>query len=98
MYQLKPIRIGDVLHPIVRLWPLVILFIACFAVVLSLNPTKAGLTLYGIGKLALGGMVGFLVFWCIFTVMDWLGRLDGISLGVAQKCICLLYTSPSPRD
>lgn len=93
MYPLKRITIADLLLPMVRLWPLVVMFVLCFSVVLYLNPTKAGLTLYGIGKIALGGLIGFMVFWCIWRVMDWLGALDGISLGVAQKCMAWIISA-----
>lgn len=70
-----------------RMWPLWLLFAVCFAVVLLLNPLKAGLTLYGIGKIALAGPVGYLIDYCCTARKHRPENLeDGIALGTALKC------------
>lgn len=69
-----------------RMWPLWLVFIGCFAVVLMLNPMKAGLALYGIGKIALAGPVGYLISYCCTARKHRPENLeDGIALGTALK-------------
>lgn len=78
---------GEVDNALRRMWPLWLLFVACFAVVLFLNPMKAGLAIYGIGKISLGGVVGYLVSYCVTARMHRPeAPLDGIALGTALKC------------
>ena len=74
-----------VARDLARMWPLLILFAACFAVVLFLNPMKAGLTLYGIGRVALGGVLGYWTDRCVFPATDRPELLVGISRGAAWK-------------
>ena len=78
---------GDVDNALRRMWPLWLLFVACFAVVIFLNPMKAGLGVYGIGKIAIGGVVGHFVSYCVTARMHRPeAPLDGIALGTALKC------------
>lgn len=78
---------GEVDNALRRMWPLWLLFIACFAVVLFLNPMKAGLAIYGIGKIALAGTVGYLISYCVTARAHRPESLgDGIALGTALKC------------
>lgn len=70
-----------------RMWPLWLLFVACFAVVLFFSPMKAGLAIYGIGKIALAGTVGYLISYCVTARAHRPESLaDGIALGTALKC------------
>ena len=68
-----------------RMWPIVILFAITFAIVMLLNPMKAGLTLFGISKVALGGLIGYAVDRCVFRDADRPHKLEGISRGAAWK-------------
>lgn len=68
-----------------RMWPLWLLFALCFAVVLLINPVKAGLTLYGIGKISLGGLVGYVIDYCSYREQDRPHNLEGIERGTAWK-------------
>lgn len=68
-----------------RMWPLWLLFVLCFAVVLLINPMKAGLTLYGIGKIALGGLIGYVIDYCAYREQDRPHNLEGIERGTAWK-------------
>ncbi|MDO5625029.1 MAG: putative holin [Pseudomonadota bacterium] len=79
------LRILDTGTPLRRMWPLWIIFALCFAVVLYLNPAKAGLTLYGIGKVALGGIIGYGVDRFTFREHERPHVLDGIERGTAWK-------------
>lgn len=72
-------------HDQLRAWPLLALFLATIFAVLMLNQQKAGLTLFGVSKLALGGYLGY---WCDrlgFRPEDRPHRLEGISKGTAWK-------------
>lgn len=78
---------SDVDNALRRMWPLWLLFAACFAVVLFQNPMKAGLIAYGIGKISIGGVVGYLVDFCATEKKNRPENLeDGIALGTARKC------------
>lgn len=84
--KLDPGTSTDVDNALRRMWPLWLLFVACFAVVLFLNPMKAGLALYGIGKIALAGPVGYLISYCCTARKNRPENLeDGIALGAALK-------------
>ena len=72
--------------PLWTLWPLWSLFLVCLVVVLFLNPVKAGLVVYGIGKVLLGGLVGFLIDWCLARAQKRPLELTGIEQGTAWKC------------
>jgi hypothetical protein len=85
MLKLNSLRILDEGRPLRRMWPLIILFVLSFTVVLALNPVKAGLTLYGIGKVALGGLVGYGVDRYTFREEDRPHVLSGIERGTAWK-------------
>lgn len=82
--------------PARRMWPLWIIFVLSFAVVLSIAPMKAGLTVYGIGKIALGGIIGYTVDQCVYRVQDRPHLLQGIERGTAWKrrawivCACII--------
>lgn len=71
--------------PLRRMWPLWIIFVLSFAVVLNEAPLKAGLTIYGIGKVALGGIVGYVVDLCVYRPADRPHLLTGIEKGTAWK-------------
>lgn len=78
---------GDIDNALRRMWPLWLLFVACFAVVFLINPMKAGLAVYGIGKIALGGVIGYIVSYCVMARAHRPeAPLDGIALGTALKC------------
>jgi hypothetical protein len=68
-----------------RGWPLLALFAVTFTVVLFLNPAKAGLTLFGISKIALGGYLGYLCDRHGFRKEDRPHVLEGVSKGTAWK-------------
>ena len=77
---------GEVDNALRRMWPLWVVFVIAFAIVLFLSPMKAGLTLYGIGKVALGGLIGYLVDRYVFRDEDRPEvQIDGISKGTAWK-------------
>jgi hypothetical protein len=68
------------------MWPLWLLFVGCFVVVIFLNPMKASLAVYGIGKITLGGVIGYIVSYCVTARMHRPeAPLDGIALGTALK-------------
>lgn len=69
-----------------RLWPLWSLFLVCFVVVLFLNPVKAGLVLYGIGKVLLGGLVGLMLHWGMRRMYPLPPNASGIEVGTDWKC------------
>lgn len=71
--------------PVRRMWPLWIIFVVAFWFVLDENEAKAGLTIYGIGKVALGGIVGYVVDLCVFRPGDRPHLLTGIERGTAWK-------------
>lgn len=84
---LERVGAGDVDNALGRMWPLWLLFAACFGVVLLLNSAKAGLAVWGIGKVALAGPVGYLISYCTTARKDRPEALaDGIALGTALKC------------
>lgn len=68
-----------------RAWPLAAMFLITFAVVLCLAPQKAGLALFGISKIALGGYLGYWVDRLSFRDEDRPHQLEGISKGTAWK-------------
>ncbi len=69
-----------------RLWPLWLLFLVSFAVVLSLNPMKAGLVIYAISKILLGGLVGLMIHWGFRRVHPLPAEPTGIETGTDWKC------------
>lgn len=73
------------LRELKRMWPLLILFVITFAIVLWLQPLKAGLTLFGIAKVSLGGLIGYMIDRCVFAAEDRPHLLQGISRGAAWK-------------
>ena len=78
---------GDIDSALRRMWPLWILFVACFAVAIFLNPMKASLAVWGIGKITLGGVLGFIISFCVsLKAHRPEAPLDGIALGTALKC------------
>lgn len=81
----EQLRILDPGRPLRRMLPLWIIFAIAFVVVLSINPAKAGLTMYGIGKVALGGIVGYSVDRFVFREEDRPHLLLGIERGTAWK-------------
>lgn len=85
MFDFTKLRVIDEGAPLRRMWPLWIIFALSFAVVLYINPAKAGLTLYGIGKVALGGIVGYGVDRFCYREEDRPHLLQGIERGTAWK-------------
>ena len=69
-----------------KLWPLWSLFLASFAVTLTLNPMKAGLVLYGISKVLLGGLVGLIIHWGFRRQHPLPAEPTGIETGTDWKC------------
>lgn len=69
-----------------RLWPLWLLFLVSFAVVLALNPMKAGLVIYAISKILLGGLVGLMIHWGFRRVHPLPEAPSGIEMGTDWKC------------
>lgn len=69
-----------------RLWPLWLLFLICFAVVLSINPMKAGLVIYGISKILLGGIVGLMIHWGFRRMYPMPEAPTGVETGTDWKC------------
>jgi membrane protein YqaA with SNARE-associated domain len=66
-----------------RLWralarcsPLLALFLVSFAAVLALNPAKAGLALWGLAKLGMGGYFGYWIDRSVFRAEDRPHRLS----------------------
>ena len=68
-----------------RAWPLLALFGLSFVVVLFLNPAKAGLTLFGISKIALGAYLGYLADRFGFRAEDRPHLQEGVAKGTAWK-------------
>ncbi len=68
-----------------RAFPLAILFLVTFAVVLFIAPQKAGLAIWGISKLALGGYIGYWTDRTAFRPEDRPHKLEGVSKGTAWK-------------
>ena len=81
--------LGDTWHArlidLLRAWPLLVLFLLTFPVVLVLNPAKAGLAMFGIAKIAMGGYLGYFVDRWAFRPEDRPHALQGISKGAAWK-------------
>lgn len=78
---------SDVDNAVLRMWPLWLLFAGCFIVVLLENWMKAQLALYGIGKIAIAGLVGYVISYFSTARKDRPENLaDGIALGTALKC------------
>jgi len=78
-------RLRGIVADALRAWPLLALFLLTFPVVLLLNPAKAGLALFGISKIALGGYLGYLCDRYGFRPEDRPHALEGISKGTAWK-------------
>ncbi len=81
-------RITDLinkLRDLARAYPLLLLFLLTFAVVLMLNPAKAGLALWGVSKIALCAYLGYWADRLCFRPEDRPHVLDGISRGAAWK-------------
>ena len=78
---------------LLRASPLLVLFIVAFLVVLMLNPAKAGLALWGVSKLALGGYLGYWIDRLAFRAEDRPHVLEGISRGAAWKRRALIIAA-----
>lgn len=68
-----------------RAFALALVFIVTFAVVVVVAPQKAGLALWGLSKLALGGYVGYWIDRSVFRPDDRPHLLEGVSKGTAWK-------------
>ena len=71
---------------LIKLWPLWLMFLASFAVVLFLNPMKAGLVVYVISKILLGGLVGLVIHWGFRRIYPMPAEPSGIEIGTDWKC------------
>lgn len=78
---------------LVRASPLLALFLITFAVVLMLNPAKAGLALWGVSKIALCAYVGYWADRLCFRPEDRPHVLEGISRGAAWKRRALIVSA-----
>jgi hypothetical protein len=78
--KLTPVR-----RDLSRAWPLLLLFLITFAVVVWLAPQKAGLALFGVSKLAMGAYLGYWADRLCFRAEDRPHALEGISKGTAWK-------------
>lgn len=86
-------RAWDKLGDLGRAAPLLLLFAVTFAVVSTLNPMKAGLALWGVSKIALGGYVGYWADRLCFRPEDRPHRLTGIAQGTAWKRRALIIAA-----
>lgn len=68
-----------------RCWPLLLVFAATFAIVLLLNPAKAGLAVWGVSKLAMSAYIGYWADRLCFRPEDRPHVLEGVSKGTAWK-------------
>lgn len=70
-----------------RAAPLAVLFLVCLGVVIYHYdaPQKAGLSVFGISRIAMGGFVGYWVDRLCFRNEDRPHLLDGIARGTAWK-------------
>jgi len=75
----------DWLRDVLRASPLLLLFLIAIAIVCWLNPAKAGLTVFGIAKIALGAYIGYWSDRLCFRAEDRPHRLEGIAKGTAWK-------------
>ena len=78
-------KLIDRLRDLSRAWPLLAVFLVTFAVVLMIAPQKAGLVLFGVSKIALGGYIGYWADRLCFRPEDRPHVLEGISRGTAWK-------------
>ena len=75
-----------------RAWPLLLLFVACFVLVLLMAPLKLGLMLWGVARLAVGGYVGYHIDRAIFPYAR-PHTLGGIEAGAAWKRRALIVAA-----
>lgn len=85
MFNLVHTPLRDRLRDLSRAWPLLLLFLITFTVVVFLAPQKAGLALWGVSKLALGAYLGYWADRMCFRDGDRPHLLEGISRGTAWK-------------
>lgn len=76
-----------------RCSPLLLLFGFAFAGVLALNPAKAGLALWGLAKLGMGGYVGYWIDRSVFRGDSRPHRLTGVVQGTAWKRRALIVAA-----
>lgn len=76
-----------------RAAPLLLVFALTFAVVLTLNPAKAGLALWGASKIALCAYLGYWADRLCFRPEDRPHTLEGISKGTAWKRRALIVAA-----
>ena len=78
-------EILDKLRDTARAYPLLLIFLLTLAVVLMLNPAKAGLALWGVSKIAMCAYLGYWADRLVFRPEDRPHLLEGISRGTAWK-------------
>ena len=71
---------------LIKLWPLWLMFLASFGVTLFLNPLKAGLVIYAISKILLGGLVGLIIHWGFRRQHPMPAQPSGVEIGTDWKC------------
>lgn len=84
-WKLQALRTALNKRGALRAWPLLVIFLITFTVVVVLNPLKAGLALWGLSKLALGAYVGYWADRLGFGPDDRPHAVDGIARGTAWK-------------
>lgn len=82
---LWPAGLGAKIADKLRAAPLALVFLLTIAVVVYLAPQKAGLALFGVSKIAMGGYLGYWVDRLTFRDEDRPHKLEGISKGTAWK-------------
>ena len=69
---------------------MLLIFLIAFAVVFTLNPAKAGLTLWGVARV---GLFAYLAYWVDRIIFGRLKGLSGITLGAAWKRRALIVAA-----
>lgn len=89
--QSTPIR--QQIAAALRCSPLLLLFGVAFAGVLMLNPAKAGLALWGLAKLGMGGYTGYWIDRFAFRAESRPHVLTGVAQGTAWKRRALIIAA-----
>lgn len=67
-----------------RVWPLLLVSVILLAIVIGMAPTKLGLIVYGLGKLAAGAWLGYWIDRLLYPYAR-PHTLEGIAQGAACK-------------
>lgn len=71
---------------LIKLWPLWSLFLVCLVATLFSNQLKAGLMIYGLAKVLMGGLLGLVVHWGFRRLHPMPDEPSGITIGTDWKC------------